>query len=154
MKDNIIGVAFKTGIIVESKIGFAKVKFPDLDDMVTAWLPINYAFTLGKREAYALNKNMLVNCIMDAYLEGGCIIGAAYSDEDAPPTNDPAVYVMDMGDGSSITFDGHGNPTLKGKTVTLDAAQTVCTGSLKVNGDIKSDGSIMDTTGNSNHHVH
>lgn len=173
---NIVGVNFKTGTVVESKVGYSKVMFPDLDNMVSAWLPINYAFTLGKRVSYALPKDMLVNCIMDENLESGCIIGAIYSDADAPPTEDTAVYVMDMGDGSSLTFDGSGNPTLKGKTVTIDAPQTNCMGALTVaglltyhggmagsggsgaaatiNGNVQVNGSVMDTSGNSNHHSH
>lgn len=151
--ENIIGCAFLVGIVTESKVGYSKVEFPDLDDMPSQWLAINYAFTLGKKEAYALAIGSQVNCLMDANLEQGTILGARYSDVDVPPTSDNATYLMSFNDGSQLEFDGAGHAIIKSGSIKLDG-DVECTGSMDVKGDIHSDGSITDVTGNSNHHVH
>ena len=131
MNDNIIGCAFLIGIVTESKIGYAKVQFPDLDDMQTQWLAINYAFTLGKREAYALAVGTQVNCLMDANLEEGTILGARYSEADTPPTSNSATYLMAFEGGGHLEFDGAGHAIVKSADITLDGNTTV-TGNLTV----------------------
>ena len=129
--ENIIGCAFLVGIVTESKIGYSKVKFPDLDDMTSQWLAINYAFTLGKREAYALAVGTQVNCLMDANLEEGTILGARYSEADTPPTSNNATYLMAFDDGSQLEFDGSGQAIIKAENIKLDG-DTTCTGNMTV----------------------
>ena len=135
MNDNIIGACFKVGIVVETKVGFSKVRFEDLDDLTTQWLAVNFDFTTGDKQAYALKLNSHVNCLMDSNLEDGCIIGARYSDADTPPTGDTGVYVREFADGSRFEYNqSSGVMTLKAPTVVIDAAQTNCTGALTVGG--------------------
>lgn len=99
------GVVYKTGIVVESKPGFAKVRFSDLDDLVTQWLPQIFNKTQDDKTCSTLDVGEQVSCIMDAALEDGCILGAIYSDADAAPTGSKDVWRKQFKDGGSVEYD-------------------------------------------------
>lgn len=96
---------YKTGIVTAAKPGFARVQFPDLDGMTSDWLPVVYPRTLKDKAVWTLDKGEQVACLMDGNMEDGCIIGAIYSDADAPPAVSPDVYRTQFEDGGVIEYD-------------------------------------------------
>lgn len=108
------GVTFKTGIVSATKVGFAKVKFEELDGMETQWLRVNYIKTHQDKCVWTLDVGEHVNCIMDANLEDGCILGAAYSDAEPPPVSSPDKFHMRFKDGGLFEYDrASGDMTIK-----------------------------------------
>lgn len=82
---------YKNGIVreVDGKRGLARVEFPDEDGVASWWLSVNSAFT-GSSKSYAMPEvGSQVACLTDARGEEGLIMGAIYSEKDAPPSNDP-----------------------------------------------------------------
>lgn len=106
MNDVDAGAArYKTGIVVAAKPGFARVQFPDLDGMVSDWLPMVFPKTLKDQFIWTLDKDEQVACLMDGWLEDGCILGAIYSDADAPPAVSPDVHRAQFEDGGAMEYD-------------------------------------------------
>ena len=48
------GARYKQGIVAESRPGFARVRFDDVDGLVTAWLPLLLPKTLAPKVVWAL----------------------------------------------------------------------------------------------------
>ncbi len=100
------GVArYKTGIVTAAKPGFARVQFPDLDGMVSDWLPMVVPKTLKDKHVWTLDQGEHVVCLMDGYMEDGCILGAIYSDADAPPNVGPDVHRVQYADGGVVEYN-------------------------------------------------
>ena len=132
------GVTYKPGIVAEAKPGFARVRFDDLDALVTSWLPVIHQKTQDDKVIWTLDIGEQVACLMDSYMEDGCIVGAIYSDIDAPPVaskdkfhvsfKDGGSFEYDRSDGSmTVTIKGNANITVNGnvfvkaKKATVDA---------------------------------
>jgi phage baseplate assembly protein V len=145
------GVSFKTGLVAEAKPGFARVRFPDLDDLVTDWLPVLVKKSLQDKECWTLDKGEQVACILDEYFESGCVLGAVYSDADVPPVSSPDTMCFKFFDGGHFEYDrGSGKLTIvttgpvdvtaggsvmvKAPSVTVDALETTFTGNVLVKG--------------------
>ena len=110
----------KYGIISDSKPGFAKVIFPQDDNIVTDWLPICVPFSLGDKIVWSLKINTQVACMMDEHCEEGIILGATYNDEDIPPND--ADFEIEFEDGTKITYDktaGELKANVQGKITAL-----------------------------------
>ena len=105
MADNVGGVSYKEGVVHEAKPGFARVRFDDVDGLVTQWLPVIYRQTLLNKEVYTLDVGEHVACVLDANFEAGCVLGAIYSDADVPTINSPDKYQMEYSDGSWLQYD-------------------------------------------------
>lgn len=116
-------VAFKKGTVFESKVGFVKVKFEELDGMTTKWIPVIYPKTQNDKCVWTLDVGEHVACIMDANLEDGCVIGAIYSDADAPPVSSKDKFHVSFKDGGMIEYDrASGDMTIKAKgDITIEA---------------------------------
>lgn len=109
----------------------------------------------------------------------GTFVPGLYGDAGAPPDNRDHVEVWRFDDGGSLVYDwkakrydiqlpegtvqvtvGGASVTVTPEQVAIKAATIVLdgnarvTGTLDVAGNITGGGSIMDTTGNSNHHAH
>ena len=125
------GVTFKTGIVSATKVGFAKVKFEELDGMETQWLVVNYTKTHQDKCVWTLDVGEHVNCIMDEHLEDGCILGAAYSDAEPPPVSSPDKFHMRFKDGGLFEYDrARGDMTIVAKgEINIKA-----TGNINLNG--------------------
>jgi phage baseplate assembly protein V len=98
---------FKDGIVyeIDAKTARVRVIFPDLDNMVSGWLPVVMPCTLEDR-FYALPvKDSLVTCLMDENFEDGRVIGAIYSEADPPPVEDENKFVKLFADGTQIEYD-------------------------------------------------
>jgi len=193
------GVSFKVGVIHASRPGFAQVTFPDLDGLVSAWLPVVMRKSLKDKECFTPDPGEHVACVLDENFETGVVLGAVYSDADALPVASGDKLHFRFFDGGSFEYDrssgtltivttgpvnvtAAGAVTVKAPSVTIDAPETTCTGNLlvegkliyqggmagsggdgaaatiegnvSVQGDVSATGSVMDGSGNSNHHSH
>ena len=142
------GATCKEGIVTARKPGYVRVRFADLDDLQTAWLPVLHAFTHGDRQLHPVKLGAQAACVMDARLERGWVVGFLYSDVDAPPSDSNDGDVTAYEDGTLIEYN-KGSHTLKvkigGCTATVSASGINVTG-----GDVVADGiSLKDhlTTG-------
>ncbi|MDR0440141.1 MAG: phage baseplate assembly protein V [Candidatus Accumulibacter sp.] len=143
------GVSYKQGIVAESRPGFARVRFDDLDGLVTAWLPLVHPKTFLDKAVWTLDVGEQASCLLDEYMEAGCILGAVYSEADAPPVASPDKFRLQFKDGGSFEYDrasgamtviskgvvdvtADGAVTVKAPSVTLDTPVTTCTGQLVV----------------------
>ena len=156
-------MTYKTGIVAEGKPGFARVKFADLDNLVTQWLPVAHLKTKEDKTIFTLDEGEHVACLMDAVMEDGCIVGAIYSEVDVPPVSSPDKFRVQFKDGGSFEYDrlsgamavvAIGPVTVTAPNVTLQSPQVTCAGNLTVQGNVSVDGTVMDAAGNSNHHSH
>lgn len=171
MFEGIGGVSFKTGLVSASKPGFAQVEFPDLDGLVSDWLPVVMRKTLKDKECFTLDKGEQVACILDEYFENGVVLGSVYSDVDIPPTESPDKMCVQFFDGGSFEYDrstgvltivttgpvtlrAGGAVTLNAPSVTLNTSSVILNGDMQVNGNVHASGAIIDSGGNSNHHKH
>ena len=98
-------VSFKNGIVEESKVGWAKVRFPDIDDLLTQWIPVMHSKTQDDKQFWTPDIGEQVKCLMDDRLEDGCILGAIYSEVDIPPTDDPDEYGVTFKDGAWFSYN-------------------------------------------------
>lgn len=99
------GVRYKQGIVAESKPGFARVKFDDIDGLVTAWLPVLHPKTLKDKLVWTLDVGEHVGVILDEHMEDGCILGAIYSDPDPAPVDSKDKFHAKFSDGTTIDYD-------------------------------------------------
>lgn len=98
-------VSFKNGIVEESKPGWAIIRFPDIDDLLTQWLPVVHSKTQDDKQFWTPDIGEQVKCLMDDRLEDGCILGAIYSEVDVPPTEDPDEYGITFKDGAWFSYN-------------------------------------------------
>lgn len=159
------GVSYKEGIVYAARPGFAQVRFPDLDDMVSAWLPLIVKKTLKDKECYSLDIGEQVACVLDENFESGVVLGAVYSDADAPPVESTDKLRFQFFDGGSFEYDrssgtlsivttGPVNVTSAGHVtvsspigITLDAPITTCTGDLLVKNKLTYEGGMAGSIG-------
>lgn len=157
-----------TGIVVavDEQSARVRVKFPDLDELVSDWLPVMQEFCVGN-QAYRLpDIDTQVVCLMDARLEAGTVLGAIYSDADPPPVADIDLYYRRFLDGTIIQYDrqnhrlladvkgeveliatGNTTATIGGTLVAeVTGETTVTTPKCTINGDVVINGTL-DTSG-------
>ncbi len=122
---------FKDGIVVEvDPKGKVKVKFPDLDDFISNWLPIVYPCTLEDKDYYLPAKDSLVTCIMDENFEEGRVLGSIYSEADPPPVEDANKFLKQFADGTTIEYD----KTLHNLTADVKGStEIIATDSIELN---------------------
>lgn len=99
------GVTYKTGIVAQAKPGFARARFDDLDGLLTNWLPVIHQKTQNDKVIWTLDVGEHVACLMDEYMEDGCIVGAIYSDVDLPPVSSKDKFKVVFKDGGSFEYD-------------------------------------------------
>lgn len=149
MAENTGGVSFKVGVIHAARPGFAQVVFPDLDGLVSAWLPVVVRKSLKDKECFTPDPGEHVACVLDENFENGVVLGAVYSDADAPPVSSRDKLHFRFFDGGSFEYDrssgtltivttgpvnvtAAGPVTVKAPSVTIDAPETTITGNLLV----------------------
>ncbi|MDO8771919.1 MAG: phage baseplate assembly protein V [Burkholderiaceae bacterium] len=98
-------VSFKNGIVHESKVGWAKVQFPDVDDLLTQWIPVMHSKTQDDKQFWTLDVGEQVKCLMDERLEDGCVVASLYSEVDVPPTDDVDEYGIKFKDGGWFSYN-------------------------------------------------
>ena len=164
MAENTGGVSYKEGIVKAAKPGFARVQFPDLDGLLSDWLPLVVKKSLKDRECLTLDVGEHVACILDENFEAGCVLGAIYSDADKAPVESPDKMHFSFFDGGLFEYDrssgtltivttgpvnvtAEGPVTVKAPKVTIDAPQTTCTGNLLVKGKLTYQGGMAGSGG-------
>src|SRR5882762_4085946 len=99
--------AFRVGIVREQDATLAKVRvvFPDYDEVVSWWLPVVFAKTRNDKCYWLPDIGEQAVCLMDVRDEDGAVLGAIYSSEDVPPSNNAAVVHFGFQDGASFEYD-------------------------------------------------
>lgn len=167
MAKNTGGASYKEGIVCAVKPGFARIRFADLDGLVTDWLPLVVKKSLKDKECLTLDVGEQVACVLDEYFDSGCVLGAIYSDADTPPVESPDKVHFSFFDGGVFEYDrasgtltivttgpvdvtAGGPVTVRAPSVTLDAATVTVTGRLVVQNGIAcsgGDGAAMQVEG-------
>jgi len=99
---------FRIGIVAETdpEKCMARVKFPDIDELVSGWLQVIQQQTLENKHYYMPDIDELVACI---FLGNGPItgfvIGAIYNKEDTPPENGQDIRYTKYKDETLIKYD-------------------------------------------------
>lgn len=100
---------FKRGIVKELKPekAQARVEFEDEDGVSSYWLSVNSSLASGgASRTYAMPEiDSQVHCLIDWKGEDGCILGASYSDKDAPPATDANHLVGKLAGGMEWKYD-------------------------------------------------
>ncbi len=157
-----------------------RVRLAERDDLESYWLQVPQRNTQGtKRRPLMPELGEQVVILLDGDGVGGVYLGGVYSTAEPPPVIDEDTDYMRYSDGTVVTYDRSagrmtldcvgsvlltcgsgvtieaGSPvTITAPAVTLDTAQVTVNGNLSVNGNVNATGAIIDTAGNSNHHVH
>ncbi len=97
----------------------ARVKFPDKEGLVSAWLPVVTTFAQENRSYRMPDTGEQVACLMDDNLEAGCIVGSIYGGSEKPPETSADVLAVHFSDGTVIRHDR------KEKTLTVQSAAKV-----------------------------
>ena len=96
---------FKFGKVSETKPGFARVVFADLDNMETEFLPLLLSQTLENRQIHTIDAGSLVAVLMDDHLEDGVILGAIYSAKNPPDQVENTLRKFKAKDGGFISYN-------------------------------------------------
>ena len=143
-------VSLKIGLVEDRKVGWVVVRFPDLGDMLTKWIPVLYTKTQDDKAYWTPDIGEQVMCMMDDRLEDGCVMGAVYSEADQPPTEDMDEYGVQFKDGGSFSYNrATGLAKVVAPTkVILDTPVVECTHLLTAAEDVIGGGVSLKT------HVH
>lgn len=98
---------FKVGVVValDENRAKARVRFDDIDGVLSYWLPVIQAKTLKDKAYWLPDVDEHVVCILDENGEDGAIIGAIYSDADSVPVVSKDKYHKTFQDGTVIEYD-------------------------------------------------
>lgn len=101
----------KIGIVnaIDQAACKVRVQFQDADSMVSDWLPVMQHKTLKDKFYFMPDLGEHVVCMMDENDEAGVVLGAIYSEADAPPANSPDLYHVTFSDGTVIEYDRAGH---------------------------------------------
>lgn len=137
---------------IDAAKGLVRVKFPDLDGIVSNWLPVSVPFTLDNKAEFWPTVNQNVWCVMDTDFENGVCAGSIYDSENEPEIGDENIQAVTFSDGTQVkydiqnsvlTIDCAGDVIVKASgDITLDNGEVTVTGDLIVEGDINAQGAI------------
>lgn len=108
------------GIISKIQGYQAKIKMPQFDDQETEWLHILQLFTVGNKSGFKPAIGTLVAALLSDDMTEGCILGAIYNDEDAPPEDTEGKEFIQFSDGVGITHE-NGQLIFNAQTVIVNA---------------------------------
>jgi phage baseplate assembly protein V len=150
-------------VAVDEQTARVRVQMPDLDGLVSNWLPVVHHKT-QKDKAYWLpdiGEYVVVAFDEEGEHSDGYVIGAIYNDKDAPPVVSKDKFFVRFEDGTEIEYDRKSHLLrVKAQTVQIQAQTVIIEanvnviGNVDVNGNIHATGSIIDEGGNTNHHSH
>lgn len=131
---------FKRGVVKENdpKSGRSRVEFQDEDGVQSFWLSWNMGAAGGSKMFNQPDLGSQVHCLIDRHGEDGCILGARYSAEDAPPTQNGQHMKAVMEGGLDFTYDkGAGSLVLK-----LPGGIVIEAATLTIKADIATEGKL------------
>jgi phage baseplate assembly protein V len=156
-------------VAVDEKTARVRVQMPDLDNMVSNWLPVVHHKT-QRDKAYWLpdiGEYVVVAFDEEGEHSDGYVLGAIYNDKDAPPVADKDIFFVRFEDGTEIEYDRKTHLLrVKAQTVQIQAGTVIIQanvnvvgnvnviGNVDVIGNIHATGSIIDEGGNTPHHSH
>ena len=122
----------------DPKRHMARIKFPDKNDLVSAWLPVAVPNSKKNKDEYHLDIDEHVFCsMMGNGLEAGVVLCSIYDDTNKPPAGDADIRKTTFEDGTEILYDR------KNKLLKID-----CKGDIEIhakgNITIKADGNIRE----------
>lgn len=133
---------FKRGTIKENdaKTGRSRVEFADEDGVVSHWLAWNMPAAGGGSKIFNQpDIGSQVNCLVDRHADDGIIMGARYSKQDAPPTQNGKLLKMLLEGGLDFEYDkAAGTLVLK-----LPAGLTIEAGSVTIKGAVAITGASL-----------
>jgi phage baseplate assembly protein V len=83
----------------------ARVRFPDRQNVVSGWLDVLVRETHEDKEYSMPAKGTQVAVMMDDKDEDGCILGAVYSEVDAPTATSEKIRRWNFADGGLVEYD-------------------------------------------------
>lgn len=143
-------VSMKIGLVEDRKVGWVIVRFPDLGDMLTKWIPVLYTKTQDDKAYWTPDIGEQVMCMMDDRLEDGCVMGAIYSEADQPPTDDMDEWGIKFKDGGEISY----NRSTGIAKVVAPTKVILDTPLVHATGDIHADGDVVAGSVSLQHHIH
>ncbi len=152
-------------VAVDEATARVRVELPDCDGMVTYWLPVVVPKSQKDKFYWIPDIGEQVLCaFLDHGLEQGFVIGAIYSDVDTVPVKSKDKYHVRFSDGTVIEYDRassrlyiecSGNIHIKSAgSITIETPVVNLIGNFEVQGNIHATGTIIDDSGNTNHHSH
>lgn len=91
----------------------ARVRFPDLGDLISGWLPVGVMNSLNNHDEFALDIDEHVFCIMmGSGVEEGIILAAIYDDKNKPSNKNREQRYTKFQDGTEIFYDRKENKLL------------------------------------------
>ena len=142
---------FKRGVVKETddKRARVRVEFQDEDGAVSYWLNVNQAAAAGNKSYWMPDVGAQVNCLVDWDGEDGTVLGALYSDKDAPPTDNGKTIHIRTAAGTDIVVDKEsGNITITGvKEASWQADKLTITADVKVIGNTDFEGGYVRSKG-------
>ena len=84
----------------------ARIKFPDRENLVSAWIPIAVNNSKKNKDEVHLDIGEHVCCLMNGNgIEHGIVIGAIWDDKNKPPLGDQNVRRTEFEDGATMSVD-------------------------------------------------
>jgi len=143
-------------VAVDEKTARVRVQMPDLDGLVSNWLPVVQPKT-QKDKAYWLpdiGEYVVVAFDEEGERSDGYVLGAIYNQKDTPPAASKDKFFVRFEDGTEIEYDRKAHLLrVKAQTVIIEGNVNIV-GNLDVVGNIHATGSIIDEGGNTPHHSH
>lgn len=152
-------------VAVDETTARVRVELPDCDGMVTYWLQIAVPKTQKDKFYWIPDIGEQVLCVfLDHGLEHGFVIGALYSKEESVPVSNKDKFHIKFSDGTIIEYDRaehklyiecSGTINIRAASgITIETPVLNLIGNLEVLGNIHATGTIIDDSGNTNHHRH
>jgi len=94
-------------VAVDEKTARVRVQMPDLDNIVSNWLPVLHHKT-HQDKAYWLpdiGEYVIVAFDEEGEHSDGYVLGAIYNESDKPPITDKNKYFIRFNDGTEIEYD-------------------------------------------------
>jgi phage baseplate assembly protein V len=90
----------------DAKRHMARVRFPDKDNLVSAWLPVGIPNSKKNKDEFHLDADEHVFCVMQGNgLEAGTVICSIWDDRNKPPLGDPDIRRTEFEDGTVLSVD-------------------------------------------------
>jgi len=94
-------------VAVDEKTAKVRVQMPDLDNIVSNWLPVLHHKTHQDKAYWLpdLNEYVIVAFDEEGEYSDGYVLGAIYNESDKPPVASKDKYFIRFNDGTEIEYD-------------------------------------------------
>ena len=138
-------------VAVDEKTAKVRVEFPDLDNMVSDWLPVVVQKSQDDKFYWLpdIGEMVVVAFDEDGDFTTGYVLGAIYNSKDTVPVANRDKYVIRFQDGTTIEYDRKARKltAVVNGDVEITANITTINGNLVVNGNITASQEIYDLGG-------